>query len=153
METVSKLIDLSFQDHEIPCDEMSVFYNSPVLTTSGYLARAVVNNVLKESETLINFDKSKRIDRVLTFDFTAGIHIPQDYMRLQLPRPVREGRNASTYQLIFISVRNTIKWLSAGFSREGAFEHNLSSPMQLPFTRSSNPGLQIRLISRHSLLS
>ena len=39
----------SFQDQEIPCDEMSVFYNSPVLTTSGYLARAVVNNVLKES--------------------------------------------------------------------------------------------------------
>ena len=33
---------------------MSVFYNSPVLTTSGYLARAVVNNVLKESETLMN---------------------------------------------------------------------------------------------------
>ena len=37
------------QDHEIPCDEMSVFYNSPVLATSGYLARAVVNNVLKGS--------------------------------------------------------------------------------------------------------
>ena len=28
---------------------MSVFYNSPVLATSGYLARAVVNNVLKGS--------------------------------------------------------------------------------------------------------
>ena len=28
---------------------MSVFYNSPVLATSGYLARAVVNNVLRGS--------------------------------------------------------------------------------------------------------
>ena len=78
---------------------MSVFYNSPVLTTSGYLARAVVNNVLKESEE--NEFIAAISNCVMTLNF-IGIHIPQDHRRqrrqhrrLQLSSPVRVERNAS----------------------------------------------------------
>ncbi len=46
---IGEAVAMFKRDQEIPCDEMSVFYNSPVATTSGYLARAVVNNVLKGS--------------------------------------------------------------------------------------------------------
>jgi hypothetical protein len=46
---IAEAVVMFKKDQEIPCDEMSVFYNAPVVTTSGYLARAVVNNVLKGS--------------------------------------------------------------------------------------------------------
>lgn len=38
-----------FKDQEIPVDETVIFFNAPVVTTSGYLARAIVNNVLRGS--------------------------------------------------------------------------------------------------------
>ena len=50
----------SFQDQEIPCDEINIFYNSSVLTTSGYLARAVVNNIITGS--ILNQAKCKVTD-------------------------------------------------------------------------------------------
>ena len=35
------------QDQSIPCEEFMVFQNSPVFTTSVFMARAVVNTMLK----------------------------------------------------------------------------------------------------------
>lgn len=43
------ICSILFQDQEIPEDASSVFYNASVFVTSGYLARAVVNNILKGS--------------------------------------------------------------------------------------------------------
>eukprot|EP00094_Tigriopus_californicus_P001874 TCALIF_01806-PB protein Name:"Similar to CG8475 Probable phosphorylase b kinase regulatory subunit beta (Drosophila melanogaster)" AED:0.09 eAED:0.09 QI:765/1/1/1/0.81/0.82/17/82/1165 len=46
---ISEAIEMFKKDQDIPVDETMIFFNAPVVTTSGYLARAIVNNVLRGS--------------------------------------------------------------------------------------------------------